>query len=88
MAPDEPTCGDDIVLGSPASFEDCLDYFLDAIQKKPTSPLLAPPARPTVQPTLSEAPKHNSSRLANNKRDSNHPSWRSSSHAPLQHGGL
>lgn len=31
MAPDEPTCGDDIVLGSPASFEDRLDYFLDAI---------------------------------------------------------
>jgi hypothetical protein len=44
----EPTNGDIVVPASPASSEDHLDCFLDAIQKKPASPLLAAQTRPAV----------------------------------------
>jgi hypothetical protein len=63
---DEPI-GDNIVPTSPTSSEERLDCFLDAIQKKPASPLLAASTRPVVLSTPSMAPKCNSSRLANNK---------------------
>jgi hypothetical protein len=64
---DEPIGGDIVVPASPASSEDRLDCFLDAIQKKPASPLLAAPTNPAVQLAPSEAPRRSSSRLANNK---------------------
>jgi hypothetical protein len=50
---------------SPTSFEERLECFLDAIQKKKASPLLAVPTRPAVQP--SKAPKRSSYRLASSK---------------------
>jgi hypothetical protein len=65
-AQDEPI-GDSVVPTSPISSEDRLNFFLDAIQKKSTSTLLAAPTRPSVLPTPSAAPKRSSSRLANNK---------------------
>jgi hypothetical protein len=42
----EPTNGDIAMPASPASSEDRLAYFLDAIQKKLASPLLATQTRP------------------------------------------
>jgi hypothetical protein len=39
---DEPSNGDDVVLASPASSEERLGCFLDAIQKKLAPPLLTP----------------------------------------------
>jgi hypothetical protein len=56
-----------VVPASPTSSEDRLDSFLDVIQNKPTSPLLAAPTRPTVLSAPSVAPKRSCSRLANNK---------------------
>jgi hypothetical protein len=63
----DPTNGDIVVPASPASSEDRLDCFLDAIQKKPASLLLAAQTRPAVQPAPSEAPRCSNSRLTNNK---------------------
>jgi hypothetical protein len=60
---DEPSNGDDVVPASPASSEECLDCFLDAIQKKPTPLLLVAPSRPAVQLAPSEALRRSSSRL-------------------------
>jgi hypothetical protein len=54
----EPSNGDLVVPASPTSFEERPDCFLDAIQKKPASPLLAIPTRPAVQP--SEDPRRSS----------------------------
>jgi hypothetical protein len=61
----EPSIGDNVVSASPTSSEERLDCFLDTIQKKPASPLLAVPTRLAVQP--SKAPKHSSSKLASSK---------------------
>jgi hypothetical protein len=63
----KPTDSDIVVPASPASSKDRRDCFLDAIQKKPASPLLAAQTRPAVQPAPSKAPRRNSSRLTNNK---------------------
>jgi hypothetical protein len=54
-AQDEPI-GDSIVPASPTSSEDRLDFFLDVIQKKPSSPLLTAPTRLLVPPTPCATP--------------------------------
>jgi hypothetical protein len=64
---DEPTGGDIAVPALLACSEDRLDCFLDAIHKKPASPLLAAPTRLAVQLAPSRPPRRSSSRLANNK---------------------
>jgi hypothetical protein len=57
MTLDVPSSGEDVVPASPASSEDRLDCFLDAIKKKLVSPLLPAPTRPAVQPSPSEVPQ-------------------------------
>jgi hypothetical protein len=49
MTQDVPSSGEDVVPASLAYSEDRLDFFLDAIQKKLVSPLLATPTRPVVK---------------------------------------